>query len=116
MCSTPFASSPQALRLRLLRDETTMNENRDNQDLQQQSNDPQRQQAGQQNQQGEIRQPQQQQRNPQQAQPGQQNQQADRRRGEGVDGTDQDGLDDGDLTGGNGDIRPGRTGDGGAER
>lgn len=36
-----------------------MNENRDNQGLQQQPNDAQRQQAGQQNQQGETRQPQQ---------------------------------------------------------
>ncbi|UAL12314.1 hypothetical protein [Caulobacter segnis] len=94
-----------------------MNETRDNQGLQQQPNDAQRQQAGQQNQQGETQPPQQQQ-NPQQAQPGQQNQQADRdrRQNEGVEGTDQDGLDDGGLAGGNGDIRPGRTGDGGAER
>ncbi|USQ97918.1 hypothetical protein [Caulobacter sp. RL271] len=93
-----------------------MNENRDNQGLQQQPNDAQRQQAGQQNQQGETRQPQQQPSNPQQAQPGQQNQQADRRQGEGVEGTDQEGLNDGGVTGGNGDIRPDRTGDGGAER
>jgi len=95
-----------------------MSENRDNQGLQQQPNDAQRQQAGQQNQQVETRQPQQQDQNPQQAQPGQQNQQADRERrpNEGVEGTDQDGLTDGGVTGGNGDIRPGRTGDGGVER
>lgn len=93
-----------------------MNENRDNQGLQQQPNDAQRQQAGQQNQQGETRQPQQQQQDPQQAQPGQQNQQADRRPAEGVEGTDQDGLNDDGMTGGNGDIRPDRTDEGGAER
>lgn len=95
-----------------------MNENRDNQGLQQQPNDAQRQQAGQQNQQGETRQPQQQDDGRQQAQPGQQNQQADRDRrpNEGVEGTDQDGLNTGGVAGGNGDIRPGRTGDGGAER
>lgn len=95
-----------------------MTENRDNQGLQQQPNDAQRQQAGQQNQQGETRQPQQQGDDRQQAQPDQQNQQADRDRrpNEGIEGTDQEGLNDGGVTGGNGDIRPGRTGDGGAER
>jgi hypothetical protein len=97
---------------------TTMNENRDNQGLQQQPNDAARQQTEQQNQQGETRQPQQQDQNPQQAQQGQQNQQADRdrRANEGIEGTDQEDLNDGGVTGGNGDIRPGRTGDGGAER
>ena len=95
-----------------------MDENRDNQGLQQQPNDAQRPQPDQQNQQGETRQPQQQQQNPQHAQPGQQNQQADgdRRRDEGVEGVDQDGLNDGGVTGGNGDIRPDRTDDGGVER
>lgn len=95
-----------------------MTDNRDNQGMQQQPNDAQRQQAGQQNQQGETRQPQQQTSNPQQVQPGQQNQQADRdrRQNEGVEGTDQDGLNDGGVTGGNGDIRPDRTDEGGAQR
>lgn len=69
-----------------------------NQDrLQQQQNDTQRPQAGQQNQQGENRQPPQQRDDRQQAQPGQQNQQADRNRrsNDGVDGADQNGLKDG---------------------
>lgn len=71
-----------------------MTDNRESQGLQQQPNDAQRQQAGQQNQQGD-RQPPQQQDNPQQAQPGQQNQQADRRQAEGIDGTGQGDLDNG---------------------
>lgn len=96
----------------------TMNENRDNQGLQQQSNDAQRQQAGQQNQQGEDRQPQQQEQDRQQAQPGQQNQQGDRERrpDAGIEGSAQNGLDDAGGYGGNGDLRPDRTSDGGAER
>ena len=95
-----------------------MNENRDNQGLQQQPGDAQRQQPGQQNQQGDTRQPPQQEQNPQQTQPGQQNQQASRERrpNEGVDGAEQDGLTGAGVVGGNGDLRPGRTGDGGAER
>nr|WP_295107587.1 hypothetical protein [uncultured Caulobacter sp.] len=53
----------------------------------------------------------------QQAQPGQQNQQGDRDRrpNEGVEGTDQNGLNQGSATGGNGDLRPDQT-DVGAER
>lgn len=79
-----------------------MSENRDNQGLQQQPNDAQRQKAGQQNKQGETRQPQQQDQNPQQVQPGQQNKQADleRRPHEGVEGTDKNGLKDGGIAGG----------------
>jgi hypothetical protein len=70
-----------------------MNEQRDNQGMQQQPNDTQRPQADQQNQQG------------------------NRRQAEGVEGTDQDGLDDGAGEGlDTDDLRPGRTGDGGAER
>lgn len=93
-----------------------MTDNRDtqNQGLQQQPDDAQRQQVGQQNQQGETRQPQQQQQNPQQAQLGQQNQQADRR--QGVDATNEDDMEGGEVGGGNGDIRPDRTDDGGAQR
>lgn len=97
-----------------------MGETPNNQDrMPQQSNDAQRQQTGQQNQQGETRQPQQQQGDRQQTQPGQQNQQADRARrdGEGGERTGQDSLDNG-LAGGvdTGAIEPGRSGDGGAER
>lgn len=96
-----------------------MGENANNDRMQQQSNDAQRQQVGQQNQQGETRQPQQQQSNPQQAQPGQQNQQSDRERrpGEGQEGRDIQGEGDG-LAGGvdTGAIQPGKTGDGGVER
>jgi len=95
-----------------------MNENRENQGLQQQPNDAQRQQVGQQNQQGETRQPQQQPNDRQQAQPGQQNQQSDRERREGAEGTGQDALETGSVGGvdtGEG-LEPGRTGDGGAER
>ena len=97
-----------------------MNENRDNNGLQQQPNDAQRQQAGQQNQQGETRSPQQQSDERQQPQPGQQNQQADRdrRADEGIEGTGQDDLNNGSVGGVDtgGDLQPGRTGDGGAER
>ncbi len=93
----------------------TMTDNSDNQGLQQQQGDDQRRQAGQQNQQGE-RQPQQQPQDQQQPQPGQQNQQSDRDRrpGEGVEQIQDDQA--GSLGGGNGDLRPGRMGDGGAER
>jgi hypothetical protein len=97
-----------------------MTDDRENQGLQQQPNDAQRQQAGQQNQQDETRSPQQQQTNPQQTQPDQQNQQADRdrRQAEGVEGTGQDDLNNGSVGGVDtgGDLQPGRTGDGGAER
>jgi hypothetical protein len=81
----------------------------------QQSSDAQRQQAGQQNQQGETRQPQQQQDDRQQTQPGQQNQQADRaRREEGdVQGAGEDGLNNGVDTGA---MEPGRTGEDGGRR
>jgi hypothetical protein len=69
---------------------------------------------------GETRAPQQQQSNPQQSQPGQQNQQADRdrRQAEGIEGTGQDDLNNGSVGGVHtgGDLLPGRTGDGGAER
>ncbi|MBO9545804.1 hypothetical protein [Caulobacter sp.] len=97
-----------------------MNESRDNNGLQQQQSDAQRQQAGQQNQQAETRSPPQQSNERQQPQPDQQNQQADRdrRADEGVEGTGQDDLDNGAVGGVDigGDLRPGRTGDGGAER
>ncbi|MDR7231988.1 hypothetical protein J2X45_003091 [Caulobacter sp. BE264] len=99
---------------------TTMGETPNNPErMPQQANDAQRQQAGQQNQQGETRQPQQQQDDRQQTQPGQQNQQADRER-RGDQGADRAGEDD--LTNGStggvdtGAIEPGRTDDGGAER
>jgi hypothetical protein len=97
--------------------ETPNNPGQSNQDMSQQQDDAQRRQPDQQNLQGE-RQPQQQSQNPQQAQPGQQNRQADRdRAAEGVEGTGEDQLNEG-ITGGvdTGDLTPGRTGDGGAER
>jgi hypothetical protein len=68
-----------------------MNANRDKQGLQQQPNDAQRQQADQQNQQGEASQR------------------------EDLEETDQDQLSVGGVDAGEG-LRPGRTGDGGAER
>jgi hypothetical protein len=91
-----------------------MNENRENQGLAQQASDAQRQQAGQQNQQSDARQPQQQQDDRQQAQPGQQNQQAGRR--EGADGKDENGLNTDAASGGNGDLRPEQTDDAGDQR
>jgi hypothetical protein len=95
-----------------------MGETPNNQDrMPQQANDAQRQQAGQQNQQGDTRQPQQQQDERQHNQPGQQNQQADREGrvdAEGNPHIDSDkGLSGGAETDG---MEPGRTGDGGAER
>jgi hypothetical protein len=99
--------------------ENIMGETPNTQGMPQQSGDAQRRQADQQNQQGDDRQPQQQPQNPQQAQPAQQNQQADRdrRAAEGVEGSGEDQLNDG-TTGGvdTGNLTPGRTGDGGAER
>ncbi len=82
--------------------------------LQQQPSDDQRQQAGQQNQQGETRTPQQQQDDEQRRQSDQQNQQGQRRDdglNEGVEGTRVEGLDEG-LEGGvdTGAIEPGNTG------
>lgn len=54
----------------------------------------------------------------QQVQPGQQNQQNDRerRQNEGLEGTDQNGLNNGSASGGNGDLRPDQTDDAGAQR
>lgn len=81
--------------------------------LQQQPSDTQRQQAGQQNQQGETRTPQQQQDDAARNAPGQQNQQGQPRRddSDGVEGVRNEGLDDG-LEGGveTGAIAPGKTG------
>jgi hypothetical protein len=82
--------------------------------LQQQPSNDQRQQAGQQNQQGETRTPQQQQDDAARNAPGQQNQQGQRRddaENEGVEGTRVEGLEDG-LEGGvdTGAIEPGKTG------
>jgi hypothetical protein len=72
---------------------TTMDHNRDDRGLEQQQGDAQRQQAD------------------------QQNQQADRRQSEGVEEQGQDALSNGSVGGvDTGDLRPGRTGDGGAER
>ncbi len=94
-----------------------MGENANNDRMQQQSSDAQRQQVGQQNQQGDTRQPQQQQNNPQQAQPDQQNQQGERRPGERQEERDIEGEGDG-LAGGvdSGAIQPGKTGQGDVER
>jgi hypothetical protein len=96
--------------------ETTMGEDTNRDGLQQQSDETQRQQAGQQNQQGETRTPQQQQDDAARNAPGQQNQQGERQRrpegedvaGEGVD-TLNNGLEGGVDTGA---IQPGRTGQG----
>lgn len=93
--------------------ETIMTENRDD-GLQQQSTNAQRQQADQQNQQGESRPPRQQADERHQAQPGQQNPLAD----QGIEAPGQDEPDNGSVGGAEpaGDLQPGRTGDGGAER
>lgn len=94
-----------------------MGENANNDRMQQQSSDAQRQQVGQQNQQGDTRQPQQQQNNPQQAQPDQQNQQGERRPGERQEGRDIEGEGDGLASGvDTGGIQPGRTGQDHVER